>query len=140
MYKFILILDKFFFKYEGEGGDQFYPHPQKKLPSKSPFLSRLKFRELLESQKSNFLVFLVLKVLTKIKIGISSVNGSKSSASPGSGHIYLTKSLKENFIFCVVSPKLVGQSRFKKLQENSKISLIFTKYLALLPWNLFCWF
>ena len=36
MYKVILILDKFFLKYEE--GVKLTPHPQKKLPSKSPAL------------------------------------------------------------------------------------------------------
>ena len=43
MYKVILILDKFFFKYEGGGGGKLTPPPpQKKLPSKSPALLGLK--------------------------------------------------------------------------------------------------
>ena len=39
MYKVILILDKFFLKYEGGSN---WPQPQEKLPSKSPALLGLK--------------------------------------------------------------------------------------------------
>ena len=43
VFKVILILDEFFLKYEGEGGAQTDPPPQKKLPSKSPALLGLIF-------------------------------------------------------------------------------------------------
>ena len=37
----MLILNKFFLKYEGGGGSRIDPLPQKKLPSKYPALLRL---------------------------------------------------------------------------------------------------
>ena len=44
MYKVILILDKFFWKYEGGGGGaQIDPPPKQKLPSKNQALLWLKF-------------------------------------------------------------------------------------------------
>ena len=41
MYKAILILDKFFLKYEGGGVGSNWLHPQEKLPPKSPALLEL---------------------------------------------------------------------------------------------------
>ena len=58
MHKVILILDKFFLKYEGRGGGggQFDPPPQEKLPSKSPTLLGLKPLYFTSSHSFSFVV------------------------------------------------------------------------------------